>query len=151
MWQIEGAALPLVIDRLEWALSTPLGREASAWCARVSRGLAQVRTALDCHAAQVESRGGLFARVADRDLLPFTEPVRQARALCQEHENLSVAVAGLQALLDDAARRLDSPLAAVRLHEVWKLGGELVDVLRAHLRTERCLHGHAEELQHTAP
>ena len=110
MWQTEDAALYLAMDRLEWALGTLLGRDARAWCDRVSRGLAQVRTALDRHAAQVESREGLFARVADRDLLPFTEPVRQVRTLCQEHRNLRVAVAGLQALLDEGARRLDFAL-----------------------------------------
>jgi hypothetical protein len=150
MWQTEDAALPLAIDRLKWALGTPLGRDAGAWCDRVSRGLAQIRTALGCHAAQVKSREGWLARVAGRDLLLFTEPVRQACAVGQEHRNLRVAAAGLQALLDDAARRLDSPPAAVRLHEVWKLGGELVAVLRAHVRTERCLRASAEEVGHAA-
>jgi hypothetical protein len=32
----------------------------------------------------------------------------------------------------------------VRLHEVWKLGRELVAALRAHARAERCLCGDAE-------
>jgi hypothetical protein len=150
MLQTEDAALPLAVDRLEWALGTPLGPDACAWCDRVGRSLAHVRTALDGHAAHAESREGLLTRVTDRDLLPFTAPVRRARALWQEHRNLRVAVAGLRALLDEEARRRHASPAAMRLHEVWKLGSELVAVLRAHVRTERCLQrclrGEAEEL-----
>jgi hypothetical protein len=71
--------------------------------------------------------------------LPFTAPARQVAALCQEHQNLRAAVAGLQVLLDDAARGRDGPSATVKFHEVWKLACELVVVLRAHVRTERCL------------
>jgi hypothetical protein len=158
MLQIEDAAPFLAMDRLEWALGTPLGRDARAWCDRLSRGLVQVTTALDGHTARAESREGWLARVADRDLLRFIQPVCQVCAVCQDHRNLRVAVAGLQALLDDAVRRLedaprwlDGAPAAVQLHEVWRLGRELVEVLRAHLRTERCLRGHTEELQHTVP
>jgi hypothetical protein len=145
MLQTEDAALPLAIDRLEWALGTPLGRDTRAWCARVRRGLAQVKTALDRHAAEVESGEGLLARVADWDLLPFTEPVCQARALWQEHRDLCVAIVGLQALLDDAVRRPVFPPAGVRLHEIWKLGRELVTVVHAHVRTEKCLRGEMED------
>jgi hypothetical protein len=141
MLPTEDIALSLAIDRLEWALGTPLGRDPHAWCDRVSRGLAQVKTTLASHAAHVESAKGLFAQVVELGLLPFTTPARQLAALCQEHQNLRVAVAGLQALLDDAARGRDAPPAVVRFHEVWKLGSELVTVLRAHVGSERCLRG----------
>jgi hypothetical protein len=123
MMQTDDAALALAIDRLEWALGTPLGRDAGAWCDRVGRGLAHVKTALDRHAAEVESPAGLFDQVAGRGLLPFTAPARQVTALCQEHRNLRATVAGLRALLDEATRRRDSRPAALRLHEVRKLGG----------------------------
>jgi hypothetical protein len=144
MLPTEDAALALAIERLEWALGTPLGRDAQPWCDRVSRGLAQVTTALERHAAQVESPGGWVAQVAQRDLLPFTATARQARALCQEYRNLRVVVAGLQALLDGEARRPDSPRAGMRLHELWKLGRELAAALRAHVRTEQRLGGDEE-------
>ena len=53
-------------------------------------------------------------------------------------------------LLAAYAMAPDSQSAAVRLHEVWKLGEELVAVLRAHLRAERSLRGDAEEVRRPA-
>ena len=143
MLQTEDAALALAIDRLEWALGTPL--DAGAWCDRVGRSLAHVRAALDRHAAEVESPEGLFARVTEHGFLPFTAPARQVTALWQDHRNLRAAVAGLRALLGGEARRPNSPRAGVRLHEVWKLGRELAAALRAHVEAEQCLCGDAED------
>jgi hypothetical protein len=150
MLPTEDGALALAIDRLEWALGTSFGRDLCAWWDGVGRALAQVKTALDRHAAQVESATGLFAVVAERDLLPFTGPARQVAALRQEHRNLRVAVADLQALFTRAARGLDAPPAAVWFHEVWNDGGELVAALRALVSTARWLRGDDDEVRDPA-
>lgn len=87
--------LRVLMDRLETALAEPSRRDPARWCSDVRDVVSDLRLALEDHAADTESSGGLFDEVI-RQAPRLTNKVAELRG---EHPQLLAAVAAMHASL----------------------------------------------------
>jgi hypothetical protein len=127
--------LPMVADRLEWALNAPTTPDDPRGLARLARALAGIATALALHAMSPDVAPEAFGLV-DPDMLPFTPLERKVRQLRTDHAALLAETEELRRLVGRAARpatrggvpgrtgdvaalyrRVDAFLGALRRHQ----------------------------------
>jgi hypothetical protein len=115
-------ALREAIDRLEDALSAP-SRQAG-WADKVTRCVAQVRSAFDAHVAEVEAEGGMLADVLESH--PRLAPV--VAVLRDEHVAVDDALDQLAGELVDIGGDFGADQAAT----VRRRGVELIGAVVEH-------------------
>jgi hypothetical protein len=159
MLRMSEPALVSIVGQLRWALTLPRRGGDPEWGECLGHLLGHLQDALERHAAYMESADDLLNQVADPMLLPFTQLIRLARELRQQHRELRDRLCAvrleLRGLTHERAAAVDSGeandrqrgkqiRAFVGLAAITRRAGQLLTDLETHLDREAELCGLTE-------